>query len=422
MTRLPLNRLASTLVRAFRLSRNASRDRILMGLAIGTFALGAAPIVAIGNSTAPLTRIPPVANREFSKPFATESLSQRILPVRFSGEFPPPVSPAVPSAIAASWQNPELILTIEGESATIQSLAFSPNGRLLAVGGGRNDPKIEVWDLQAEKRIYRLEGHQIRVLALAFSPDGKTLVSGGEGGLINVWDLETGELRHTLLDHSSHILSLAITPDGRNLVSGALDGMKLWDLGEMQLIGSLVKFQPIYAVAIRPDGRLIAGGDDGGNITLWPLLPENETPIYGNAIATPFVQDRGITTLAFTPDGGSLISGSLDSRIHRWDLVRGESIYTLVEHKSWIRSIQVNPKGGIFASVSRDGIRLWDLRTGELIGVLSVELNWAQTIAWSPDGNSIASGGLDRSVKIWRGGPPFEAEDPVAELRIENLE
>lgn len=281
------------------------------------------------------------------------------------------------------------------------------------MGGGRNDPRIEVWDLEKGKRIHHMKGHQTRVLALAFTPDGQTLASSGDEGLINLWDMETGKLIHTLLDHSSHVLSLAVSSDGRNLVSGGLDGVRLWDLGDKQLITSLLSLQPIYSVAIRPDGRLIAAGSKEGNIILWPLIPDNETPIYGNPILTPFKQDSGVTSLAFTPDSRSLISGSLDTTVKRWDLVTGELLYTLLDHKSWIKSLKINPKGEIFASVSRDGIRFWELSTGRLLGTLSTRLDWVQAIAWSPTGETIASGGLDRNVKIWQGTAKLN-EDTLA--------
>ncbi|MCT7983678.1 WD40 repeat domain-containing protein [Laspinema sp. A4] len=306
--------------------------------------------------------------------------------------------------IAPSWDNPELFLAIEGESATIHSLAFSPDGRFIALGGGRNDPRIEIWDLQQEKRIRHWNTYQNRVLALAFSPDGNTLVSSSDGGAIEVWDVQEGKLLHRFLEHRSNVLSLAISPDGRNLVSGGLDGIRFWDLLDYQLIQVLLNLQPIYSVAFRGDGQLIAAGTHQGNIILWPVIPGEGTAIVGNPLSTSFQHDRGITTLDFTPDGNRLIAGSFDATIKCWDLVNRELHYSLVDHPSWIKSLKINPNGQLFASASRDGIRFWNIETGEAVGFISAESDWAQAIAWYPDGLTLATGGLDRIVNLWRGG------------------
>ncbi|MCT7995296.1 WD40 repeat domain-containing protein [Laspinema sp. C5] len=306
--------------------------------------------------------------------------------------------------IPLSWDNPELLLAIEGESATIQSLAFSPDGRFIALGGGRNDPRIEIWDLQQEKRIRHWKTSQNRVLALTFSPDGNTLVSSADGGAIEVWDVQEGKLLHRFLEHRSNVVSLAISPDGRNLVSGGLDGIRFWDLGDRQLIRVLLNLQPIYSVAFRGDGQLIAAGTHQGNIILWPVIPSEGTAIVGNPLTTSFQHDRGITTLDFTPDGNRLIAGSFDATIKCWDLVNRELLYSLVDHPTWIKSLKINPNGQLFASASEDGIRFWNLETGEAVGFISAESDWAQAIAWYPDGLTLATGGLDRIVNLWRGG------------------
>lgn len=317
--------------------------------------------------------------------------------------------------VAPTWENPELFLAIEGESATIQSLAFSPDGRFIALGGGRNDPRIEIWDLQAEKRIRHWKTYQNRVLALTFSPDGNTLVSSGDGGAIEVWDVHKGQLLHQFLEHRSNVVSLAISPDGRNLVSGGLDGIRLWDLHDRQLIKVLLNLQPIYSVAWRGDGGLIAAGNHQGNIILWPVISDEGTAIVGTPVPTPFQQEGGITTLDFTPDGNRLIAGSFDATIKCWDLVSRELIYTRFDHPSWIKSIKINPNGQMFASASRDGIRFWNIDTGEAIGFISAELDWAQAIAWYPDGLTLATGGLNPLVKLWRGGMAVNQDELASE-------
>ncbi|RMH78415.1 MAG: WD40 repeat domain-containing protein [Cyanobacteria bacterium J007] len=308
------------------------------------------------------------------------------------------------SAIAASWQNPERVTTLEGESNTVESVAFSPDGTILAVGGGRNDPRIELWNLENNKRFQTLKGHKNRVLELDFTPDGRTLVSSGDDAIVNLWNLETGKLKHTFLDHFSNVVSLAITPDSHTLVSGALDGLKLWDLLDPQPLDSVWPFQPIYSVAISPDGTLLAVGDREGAIALWPLQQDGEAIRFSETIATPFRHEAGITSLAFSPDGRRLVSAGLDRAIHVWNLQTGQLDAPSIRTRSPLRSLALNPVATIAATTSREGIQIWNLTDATLLAELSEDVTGVVAIAWSPDGERLATGGLQRTIEIWHGG------------------
>ena len=111
----------------------------------------------------------------------------------------------------------------------VKSVAFSPDGKTLASGGGDN--VIHLWDIDTGEINRTLIGHTHWVFSLAFSPDGKILASGSVDSDIRLWDPHTGEHKKTLTGHTAWVRSIAFSPDGKTLVSGSDDGTVLiWEI------------------------------------------------------------------------------------------------------------------------------------------------------------------------------------------------
>jgi WD40 repeat protein len=172
--------------------------------------------------------------------------------------------------------------------------AFSPDGKVLA-SGGRNPPVV-LWDVKAGKSRATLDGHPDQgcwagafavVFSLAFSPDGKVLAEASLGGTINLWDVVTGLQLATLRDESSFVLCLAFTPDGKTLATGGNEERRESSSAAMTTIGVLhlwdvptgkcrATFRDIdngiLAVAFRADGTiLLASGRKDGSVRLWDM-------------------------------------------------------------------------------------------------------------------------------------------------------
>ncbi len=171
----------------------------------------------------------------------------------------------------------KLIRTLEGHINGVPSVVFSPNGKTLASGSW--DKTIKLWDVETGKLIRTLEGNAESILSVAFAPDGLTLASGSRDKTIKLWNLETGKLIHTLKGHNDKVNSVAFLPstssDGVTLVSGSSDKtIKFWNPLTGKEIRSLETGSGyIYAVAISPDGKIIAGGGSGENILkIWQMI------------------------------------------------------------------------------------------------------------------------------------------------------
>lgn len=303
--------------------------------------------------------------------------------------------PAQPEA--RTWQNPLLIHTLKGHQATVEVLAFSPDGNLLVSGGGSMDAKIKIWNVWNGDENRTLSGHQTRVLALAFASDGQTLASGSDDSLLNIWNLTTDKLSRTFLQPATNITCLAITPNTQVLVSGGLDGLKLWDISTKRPLLNLLRYETVYSVAVSANGRLLASGMQDGTIKLWDLYT-------GKLITTFKAYSQPVSTIVFTPDSQIVIAGSNDGNIKLWNVETGELVYNFLDSENPITALAMNPDGEILASAGYDGIRLWNLTTHKLVAKLSGHSDWVKSLAFSPDGKLLASGGFDTVINIWQAG------------------
>jgi len=123
------------------------------------------------------------------------------------------------------------VRTLEGHTSWVRSVAFSPDGKLLA--SGSDDDTIKLWDVATGREVRTLEGHNYAVTSVAFSPDGKLLASGSYKE-IKLWEVATGQEVRTLRGHTDWVKSVAFSPDGKLLASGSEDWtIKLWDISDL---------------------------------------------------------------------------------------------------------------------------------------------------------------------------------------------
>jgi WD40 repeat protein len=288
-------------------------------------------------------------------------------------------------------------------------VAFSPDGRLLAVGDMNRE--IRVWDITTGRPRWTLRGHTAYIWALAFSPDGQRLASGsmdpaqGGRGEVKLWDLANGKEALTLPGNGA----VAFSPDGLRLAAGAGDafqsGLKIWDASaaDGREVLTLRGYGDwVHAVTFRPAGTdsarppVIALPRQDGTICLLRAATGEEVAALGG-------QEQLVGAFAFSPDGRRLARDSA-SHLRVWDVESGREVWSraLAQDGVSVRCLAWSPDGSLVAATDKDAkVVLCDADTGNPVRQLPIDTGRAVAMAFSSDGTALAVAGANGSVDLW---------------------
>jgi WD40 repeat protein len=294
----------------------------------------------------------------------------------------PPASPA--------WDH---VAGLSGHLDSVSTLAFSPDGRLLATGGA--DGAVRVWDPSLAIPLHTLTATRNPVNALAFSPDGRLLATGGADGAVWIWDPATGSLLQTLAPPDGDVFALAFRPDG--LLAGSVGDnvVVIWDLADVARARGLDAGPgPVRTLAFSRDGLLATGGGSQP-VRIWDveknLRWELPSPQYA------------VNALAFSPDGRLLATGG-EQGVAIWDpftrgLLRGLPIQRTVE------ALAFSPDSRLLAIGTEGLTDISNVAEERLPEALLRVSGVVRALAFSPDGRLLAIGSSTGGVELWRTGP-----------------
>jgi WD40 repeat protein/predicted Ser/Thr protein kinase len=341
--------------------------------------------------------------------------------------------------VVAVWDRTSgaVVAVLAGATGLDGPCGFSPDGQVVAAGS--QDGLVRLWDRETGKVRLELRGHTGPVRGLAFAPDGGELVSSSDDGTVRVWNPETGALVRSLGGGSEPVFAVAVAASRIAAAGGG--AVRLWDRRTGELVGTVELGVPVRAVALSPDGRVLAVGaaralltfeaasghalarrESASGVWACAFLPDGRTIALGThdgdlelADAQGVAPGRRlerprtpVSWIACSPDGAELLVVSAEAAtLERLSVAEGLVSARLGGRASPTTSCAFSPDGARVAAGFRGGeARVYDRATGRTLSAFAARGS-VLSVAWSPDGREVAAGTAAGTVELHEpGGDP----------------
>jgi len=373
----------------------------LMGAGLAVLVIVALVIVAISGKTGPAAPTPMAAIRQTATsapasatPAPTGTLQQTSTPT--NTPRPPTQTPTASPTLRASTPVPQpanvislnntnRLAVLAEWSGAGHRIVFSPDSKLLATGG----MELSLWDVSSGREVRLFIGPTGTLYSLAFSPDGKILASRDDN-TVRLWDVLSGhELRTIFVAGGGWDVPVIFSPDGSLVATRSLNRILLYEVASGRELRTPSEFSAgaVYGLAFSPDGKMLASAGDGG-VKLWEVSS-------GRQVRT--LDTDPVENMALSPDGKLLATGW-----KLWEVASGRELHRAVFRvpgKRW--GVAFSPDGKLLAVGSEDKILiLWDVTSGSVLGTLPLA-SPVVSVTFSPDGKLLASGAADGTVQVW---------------------
>ena len=266
---------------------------------------------------------------------------------------------------------------------------FSPDGRCVTLADGANS--VQIWDVATGKVVKSLIGHTGPVFSAEFSRDGRHILTWSKDRTVRLWDFASAKTVGIWKEHLRPLSDVVLSPDGRRFLTmtshlyedtgfGKLHSnraVRLWSTTnetEIKTLQLTTEYdQCIHMAAFSPNGKLIVTATKDGVVKIWEgmtgeLIRSLDNPTRKNQeIRSNGTVNWGVTSLAFAPDGASVVSGNDDGRARVWDTATGRLVHTLEQHSGSV-VVRFSADGSSIITHGEDGtVRIWDRAEGKMI-------------------------------------------------------
>jgi WD40 repeat protein/tRNA A-37 threonylcarbamoyl transferase component Bud32 len=280
------------------------------------------------------------------------------------------------------------------------SLAFSPDSRRLALGGGLASGTVKVYDVSTCRLLLTLEGHVQRATSVAWSRDGRRLASSSQDTTIKLWDTETGQEVLTLRGHKDLVGRVVFDSRGRRLASCSEDGtVRVWDAtapdesSDPRIQTARGHMGRVYGVAFHPRGHVFASVGTDNSLRVWDAKTCLELfSLPGHTAA--------VLDVAFGPDG-QVASASADQTVKFWNLETRQA-FTIKGFQGTVRSLALSSDGRRLVTGDTSGtVQVRDASTGQEVWTKTDVATFIHRVAYSPAGTYVAAGCVDGTAQLW---------------------
>lgn len=286
---------------------------------------------------------------------------------------------------------------------SIQAVAFSPKAQLIAVG---RYGEVELLNPVTRAVIRKLTGIKGKANAVAFSPDGEAVyAAGGEAGIVGEvkrWKTSDGTLQQSFEGHLDAAYALAVSPDGKVIATGAYDQkIRLWDTATGKEVALLKGHNgAVNGLSFRPDGKVLASASADRTVKLWSIPT-------GQRLETLAQPTKEQTSVVFSADGKQLFAAGSDNRIRLWNISAdakegtNKIVTSRFAHEGGILRLALSLDGKLLASTSTDkSLKLWN--TADLTEKLPLEKqpDWSSALAFT-DKAQLVAGRIDGSLSVY---------------------
>ena len=252
----------------------------------------------------------------------------------------------------------------------VRSIAFHNNGQWLAVAEGTpyGPGSVKVFDVGSGQPVQAFQEPKDAVFAVAFSPDGKFLAAGGADSVARVWSVDEKKLVAELKGHGDWVLDARFSADGKFLATSSADRTaRVWEVGAWKLVAKLDHMEPVNGVAFGPNAELVAAAVAGPTDRMIRLSRRDNTQL---ARAIDMVAPGPLGVL-WAPAGNRMYVPLTDKTVRVYDPNSGGHVATLAGHTDWVYGLALTADGAMLASGSADGtVKLWHTGENRLLATL----------------------------------------------------
>ena len=305
--------------------------------------------------------------------------------------------------------------SLSGHTDAVDSIAFFPNGSMIAGGGAGYDGSIRLWDVATGELVGFYPGHDQAVLSLAFSRDGSKLASGSFDNTIKIWDTLSGDLLHTLTGHTQRVESVAFSPDGNTIASASFDGtVKLWKVATGELVSTLSGHSNwVMAVEFSPYGDLLFSGSYDHTVRIWR--------VQDGYLLRVLRANSPVVCLSISSDERLVSAGMNSGAVNLWTVSSGILLKRLSAHKGVAQTVDfLHGSNQLLTGGDDKTLKRWDTGTGRVIREYTGKGISASQVLFSPDGTRFVSYGASETFRIWKIGEVLELEDSLVHTEAMN--